>query len=89
VLTELYSYIHQDPPPADVDTAVETHKFLEACNLIFEKGFLSHEKVTSMDSNVLQNISNGYQYFTSWLSTLLSEGTPLNGHFLIITNFFS
>lgn len=73
VLTELYSHIHQDPPPADVDATVETHKFLEACSLLFEKGFLSHEKVSSMDSTVLQSISSGYQYFTSWLSTLLSE----------------
>ena len=73
-LTELHSYIHQNPPPADVDTTVETHKFLEACNLVFEKGFLSHEKVSSMDSTVLKNTANGYQYFILWLSTLLSEG---------------
>jgi len=78
VLTELYSYIHQDPPPADVNTVVETHNFLEACNLLFEKGFLSHEKVTSVECNVLQNISKGYQYYTSWLSTLLTEGTSNN-----------
>ena len=62
VLTELYSHIHQDPPPADVEAVVETHRFLQACNLLFERGFLSHEKVNCMNSNVLQNISNGYQY---------------------------
>ena len=40
VLTELYSYIHQDPEPSDVATTIETHKYLEACNLIFERQFL-------------------------------------------------
>ena len=30
-----------------------------------------------MDSTVLQSISSGYQYFMSWLSTLLSEGILL------------
>ena len=71
---ELYAYVHQDPPPADVETTRETMKYLEACNNLFEKGFLCHEKITSSDSTVLQNISNGYNYFTTWLSTLLSEG---------------
>ena len=87
VLTELYSHIHQDSPPADADTTAETHKFLEACNLLFEKGFLSHEKVSSMDSIVVQNISSGYQYFTSWLSALLSEGILSYGCFAAVTVF--
>jgi len=56
-------------------TAIETHKYLEACNLIFEKGFLCHEKVDGMDSPVLNNISTGFEYFSQWISTLLSEGT--------------
>jgi len=46
--------------PANVNTAVETHNFLEVCNLLFEKDFQSHEKLTGMESNVLQNISKGY-----------------------------
>jgi len=75
VLTELYSYIHQDPSPPDVATTIEAHRYLEACNLIFERGFLCHEKVTGMDSSVLKNISNGFDYFSSWISNLLSEGT--------------
>ena len=34
---------------------------------------------------MFQNISNGYQYFTSWLLVLLSEGISLNGCFTVIT----
>ena len=77
VLTELYSYIHQDPPPSDVAMTIEAHKYLEACNLLFEKGFLCHEKICRMDSPVLQNISSGFEYFSSWISTLLLEGIHL------------
>ena len=65
VLTELYSYIHQEPPPPNVASTIEAHKYLEACSLIFEKGFLCHDKICSMDSTVLQNISQGYKYFTT------------------------
>ena len=62
-------------------------KHTEACNLLFEKGFLSHEKVSSMNSIVVQNISSGYQYFTLWLSALLSEGTLSYGCFATVTFF--
>ena len=75
MLTELYSYIHQDPPSADVATTIETHKYLEACNLMFERGFLCQEKVCGVDSPVLKNISSGFEHFSTWISTLLSEGT--------------
>ena len=77
MLTELYSYIHQDPPPADVATTIETHKihlYLEACNLIFERGFLCYKKICGMDSPVLDNIFSGFEYFSTWISMLLSEG---------------
>lgn len=77
MLTELYSYIHQEPPPPNVATTIEAHKYLEACSLMFEKGFLCHDKICSMDSTVLQNIFQGYKYFTTWISMLLFEGTIL------------
>jgi len=66
VLTELYSYTHQEPPPPNVATTIEAHKYLEACSLMFEKGFLCHDKICSMNSTVLQNIFQGYKYFTDF-----------------------
>ena len=91
MLTELYSHIHQDPPPADVNTTVETHKFLKACNMLFEEGFLSHEKVSSMEFNCLT------EYFT-WLPVLhiMALNTAVGryvyhnyGCFSTLTNVFS
>ena len=39
---------------------------LEACNLIFEKGILSHETLCSPESKVLVNISEGMKWFFKW-----------------------
>ena len=49
-------------------------EYLQACHKLFEIEFLSHDKVKSMDSPVLKNIDDGFNYLTSWLSTLFEEG---------------
>ena len=74
ILGELYWYTHQDSPPADVSSVSETLKYLESCSQLFEKGFLSHNKITSMESEVLENIDKGYSYFSEWLSSILKKG---------------
>jgi len=48
--------------------------YLQACHNLFEVGFLSHEKVTNLESVVVTNIDKGYEYFSSWITTLLNEG---------------
>ncbi|XP_065889322.1 uncharacterized protein [Dysidea avara] len=73
VLGELHWYINQQPSPADAGTAMETLEYLEACNLLFERGFLSHDRVRSTSAEVLQNINNGFSYFTNWLDSLLTK----------------
>ena len=72
---ELHWYINQEPPPADAGTAMETLEYLEACNLLFERGFLSHDRVRGMNSDVILNINKGFSYFTEWLDSLLRKGT--------------
>lgn len=37
----------------------EVAKYLEACNLVFEKGLLSHRRVNNRWSPVLANIRHG------------------------------
>lgn len=75
MLGELYWYVHQDPPPVDAPSTSETLAYLEACHLLFEEGFLSHEGIRSQ---ILKNISKGYEYFSAWLTSLLNEGTYVN-----------
>ena len=61
-------------PPDDAAGVSETLKYLEACSLLFEKGFLSHNKAESLNCEVLQNIENGYKYFSDWISAILQKG---------------
>ena len=77
VLSELYSYSHQTPVPSDSFSAQLTLSYLKACNLIFEQGLLSHDKVTSSDCQVIHNIQEGYQFFTNWLDEIYAEGEVL------------
>ena len=47
-----------------------TAEYLEACHLIFEKGILSHEMISSSDSQCLTNISEGMNWFFRWKGEL-------------------
>lgn len=75
MLGELHWYIHQDPTPDNALMTSETLAYLEACHLLFEQGLLSHERIRSLDSDVLRNISKGYEYFSGWLTSILDKGS--------------
>ena len=53
-----------------------TKKFLEACNLIFERGLLDKGGVNSTEHEILQNIDRGYNFFCTWLDTIITKGKP-------------
>ena len=48
--------------------------YLEACRKIFENGFLSHHKISSLDSEALNSINDGYKFFKMWLDQIIEEG---------------
>ena len=50
-------------------------KYLEACNLIFEKGLLDHRRVNNLQSPILANIRNGMKYFEEWCNSHSQTGT--------------
>ena len=66
MLLELYQHIHSSPVLADVASVRCTHEYLEACNQLFENGFLSHAKVYDIQGDVLVSIWKGYKYFEKW-----------------------
>ena len=74
VMTELNSYITKNPVPNDAPSVKMTLKYLTACNQLFEQGFLSHEKVSATNMEVLDNIKRGYNFFSKWLQSLPDEG---------------
>lgn len=49
-------------------------KFLTALNSMFERGILSKEHVTSGDDPVLQRMSEGYHFFSSWCEDVILNG---------------
>ena len=54
---------------------LETAKYLEACNKLFEMGILSHEIIDSPNSPVLQNMKLGFSYFKEWHQQLSQSDT--------------
>ena len=48
------------------ENAKPVANFLEACNLIFEKGLLNKRRINSMNSSVIQNIKKGMAFFEKW-----------------------
>jgi hypothetical protein len=62
VLSELYRYISEYPDNEDIPSVRCTLNYLESCNKMFEKGFLSHSKILDMDSDTLKSIDEGFQF---------------------------
>lgn len=62
------------PPPMYAPNVGLTVEYLEACNQLFERGILSHTRIWSGDSVILQNMEKGFKFFTSWLDGLLQDG---------------
>lgn len=59
------------------DTSKEAHtltaNYLKACSMIFENGILSHEKITSMSSTSIANMTEGMKWFHKWKEELQQE----------------
>ena len=60
MLSELYNHVNQQPPKSDKPTVQATLSYLEACSNLFEKEFLTHDRVISLDSEVIKD-SNSFQ----------------------------
>ena len=72
-MSELHWYANQNPPPLDSLKTTETLEYLIACHNLFESRSLSQEKIKSLNSDTVQNIDTGYQYFASWLLEILDK----------------
>ena len=72
MLSELFLYVNGNEE--SVADGSKTLSYLEACNKLFENGFLSHGRISNMESEVLKSINNGYRFFTSWLDQILNNG---------------
>ena len=55
------------------ETHTLTADYLTACSMIFENGILSHQKITSINSKPLTNITEGMKWFLKWKEELQEE----------------
>jgi len=78
VMGELFHHISQNP--TDILETKTTLKYLESCHSIFEKGFLSHDRIFSMDAGIITSINKGYSFFTQWHSSLINKGKCLSAY---------
>ena len=53
VIAELSEYMENNP--ADAESVGKVIQYLDACCHLFEKGILSHQKITNKESSVLLN----------------------------------
>ena len=70
--------VHQDPPPPDKDTASEVLGYLEACSQLFERGFSSHDRLRSLDGDIMKSIDKGFEYFKTWINSILDKGIKIH-----------
>ena len=72
VLRKLYIYMNPQYglPPYDQANVQQTHEYLRACNMLFENGFLSHDKIRDENADVLTSIQEGYSFFPRWYEAI-------------------
>ena len=73
VIAELGEYL--DSKPKDASSAKLVLRYLQALQKLFEEGFLTHERITSLQSSILTQMESGYNFFTNWLESLLDQVT--------------
>ena len=67
MIIALKGYAQTQPHPPDAAMVMKSAEYLEASNVIFERGILSKKIIRSMDSPVICNIKRaGFQFFTNW-----------------------
>jgi hypothetical protein len=70
VLSELRTYSQS---VTEANSTASTLEYLQACNNLFERGFLSHKRVAAMDCEVLTNIAKGASFFQKWLDGIYTK----------------
>ena len=74
-MSEIFRHLSESADNSNVlQSDKNTLKYLEACNKMFERGFLSHDRISDMNSEVLRSINEGFQFFVNWSNEILLNG---------------
>jgi len=74
MISALRGFSESDPLPPDAASVKLTADYLDACNLIFERGILSRKTIKGVNSPVLENIKDGFQFFVDWFEKHKEKG---------------
>ncbi len=70
MLAELFEHGSSTDGGKAEESVMLVHQYLSACNKLFERGFLSNDKVTEENLEILNNIHEGFKYFENWWEAL-------------------
>ena len=78
MISELEEYAANLPPKEreEANATKMVVQFLKACNKIFERGVLGKGVfIKDISSPIIQNMDEGFKFFSLWLDQKLSKGT--------------
>ena len=59
---------------------LNTIQYLEACNKLFERGLLSHDKISLDNREVLESMENGFMFFAGWCDDAILNYVPIESN---------
>ena len=62
----------------------KTAAYLDACNLLFEQGLLSRQRINNRDSPILANIKRGMSFFEEWCAGHDATGNCWSLHYQLL-----
>ena len=74
MIAELKEYATSSPPPHNAREVMYVVEYLEVCNKLFECEFLGHVCISTYPNAILNNMDEGFSFFTEWFNSLLVEG---------------
>ena len=77
VLAELKEHLYLNPDNKSLSLTIQ---YLEACSKIFEEGLLSHDKIQSGDTHILETMKDGFYFFMGWCDQNIENGIDISSN---------
>ena len=70
-------FLRCDTTPEEAVKTSKTLEYLKACHYLFKRGFLSYERVRSLNSDVIKNKNKGLHYYFKWPTDLIEQSNTM------------
>ena len=82
MISALKGYSESAQQTPDAASTKLTADYLQPCNVIFENGILSKKMLKGINSTVIENIKDGFQFFVDYIEKHKGKGNYC--YFIII-----